>query len=108
MTFMLAAASICTTDALERQLAPSGFQCCERDLLGRSKPRDWATHKFPPKSDSETFSRTPKTNLGAEKMFSDSMLWEGRVVIPRTIGGGGLLASRTAQMGIANPGLRNS
>ena len=40
MTLMLAAASIWATDALERHLAPPGFQCCERDLLGRSKPRD--------------------------------------------------------------------
>ena len=46
MTLMLAAASICATDALERQLAPPGFQCCERDLLGRSKPRDWAMRDF--------------------------------------------------------------
>ena len=34
MTLMLAAASICATDALERHLAPPGFECCERDLLG--------------------------------------------------------------------------
>ena len=40
MTLMLAAAMIWATDALERHLAPPGFQCCERDLLGRSKPRD--------------------------------------------------------------------
>ena len=46
MTLMLAAASICTTDALERQLAPPGFECCERDLLGRSKPRDLAMRDF--------------------------------------------------------------
>ena len=40
ITLMLAAAMIWATDALERHLAPPGFQCCERDLLGRSKPRD--------------------------------------------------------------------
>ena len=40
MTFIFAAASICATDGLERHLAPPGFECCERDLLGRSKPRD--------------------------------------------------------------------
>ena len=36
MTLMLAAASICAADALERHLAPPGFECCERELLGRS------------------------------------------------------------------------
>ena len=40
MTLMLAAAGICATDALERQLAPPGFECCERELLGRPKRRD--------------------------------------------------------------------
>ena len=46
MTLMLAAASICATDALERHLAPPGFQCCERDLLGRSKPQESGMRKF--------------------------------------------------------------
>ena len=46
MTLMLAAASICTTDALERHLAPPGFECCERELLGRSWRRDWAMRNF--------------------------------------------------------------
>ncbi len=39
MTLMLAAAMILATDALERHLAPPGFECCERELLGRSKRR---------------------------------------------------------------------
>ena len=43
---MLAAASICTTDVLERHLAPPGFECCERELLGRSWRRDWAMRIF--------------------------------------------------------------
>ena len=46
MTLMLAAASICTTDALERHLAPPGFECCERELLGRPWRRDWGMRNF--------------------------------------------------------------
>ena len=46
MTLMLAATSICATDALERHLAPPGFQCCERHLLGRSKLQDSAMRRF--------------------------------------------------------------
>ena len=46
MTLMLAATSICATDGLERHLAPPGFQCCERDLLGRSKLQDSAMRRF--------------------------------------------------------------
>ena len=37
-----------------------------------------ACANFPPKSESENLSRGPKTNLGAEKTFSDSMLWDRR------------------------------
>ena len=47
MTLMLAAASICATDVLERQLVPPGFECRERDLLGRSWRRDWGMCKIP-------------------------------------------------------------
>ena len=45
-TLMLAAASICATDVLERHLVPPGFECCERELLGRSWRRDWGMRKF--------------------------------------------------------------
>ena len=46
MTLMPAAASICATDALERQLVPPGFECCERELLRRSWCRDLARPVF--------------------------------------------------------------
>ena len=42
MTLMLAATRICATDALERHLAPPGFEWWSRELLGRSWRRDWA------------------------------------------------------------------
>ena len=42
----IAAAMIWATDALERQLAPPGFECCERELLGRSKRRVSDMRKF--------------------------------------------------------------
>ena len=35
-----AADMILATDALARQLVPPGFECCERELLGRSWRRD--------------------------------------------------------------------
>ena len=34
------------TDALERQLVPPGFECCERELLGRPGRRDWGMRNF--------------------------------------------------------------
>ena len=37
---------ILAIDALERQLAPPGFECCERELLGRSWRRDSACADF--------------------------------------------------------------
>ena len=46
MTLMLAAASICAADALERHLVPPGCECCERELLGRSWRRDWGMRNF--------------------------------------------------------------
>ena len=46
MTSMLAAAMILAIGALERQLAPLGFECCERQLLGRSWRRDWGMHRL--------------------------------------------------------------
>ena len=46
MSLMLAAASICTTDMLERHLAPPGFECCERELLGRPWRREWGMCNF--------------------------------------------------------------
>ena len=68
MTLMLAAASICATDALERHLAPPGFQCCERDLLARPKRRDWSMRNFRLFSGSGNISRSGS-------FFVDWMLW---------------------------------
>ena len=36
----IAAAMISVTDAVERQLVPPGFECSERELLGRAGRRD--------------------------------------------------------------------
>ena len=43
---IIAAARIWPTDVLEIQLAPQGFECCERELLGRSWRQDWGMRIF--------------------------------------------------------------
>ena len=46
LPLILAAASSCATDALEIYMVPPGFQCCEREFLGRSWHRDWGMCNF--------------------------------------------------------------
>ena len=80
MTLMLAAASSCAIDALERQLAPPGFQCCERELLGRSWRRDWAMRSFRHFSGTGKFSRSgsffPDWMLGVRVDPMASPTWQ--------------------------------
>ena len=58
MTLMLAGSSICTAGALERHLASPGFECCERELLGRSRRRDWGMRQFRPQRGTQSIDST--------------------------------------------------
>ena len=104
MTLMLAAASICATDALERQLAPPGFECCERELLGRSKRRVSDMRKF----------RKKETLFEGLKHFSglDALGRKGsnhNVTIPNHPAGRGLKCCRRALFGLkCNPNFGES
>ena len=71
MTLMLAAASICTTDMLERHLVPPGFECCEREFWeGQNLEIDGCANSYNLLSDLDIFPE-PGKNTGVRETFSD-------------------------------------
>ena len=79
---IIAAAMICATDALERQLAPPGFECCKRELLGRSWRRDWGMRNFPGFWRlRQSLRRAPKKHFGRSGF--ESAIGKDRLHMPR-------------------------
>ena len=65
MLEVLGGPCIYATDVLEGQLAPPGFECCEREFLGRSKRRVSDVHTF----------RKKINFLEDPEIYGDWMLW---------------------------------